>query len=318
MPTDDVSDSQPSEAAEDCKPNPQSFEPFSTKPLPAGLHLVATPIGNAGDITLRALDVLARADLIACEDTRSTQKLLGIHGVSRARGSLVPYHEHNAEQARPRLLEKLAEGAVVALVSDAGTPCISDPGYKLVREAIAAGHAVTAAPGANAALTALILSGLPTDRFLFAGFPPPKSGARKRLFEDLRDVPASLIFYEGPSRAAACLADMAAVMGDRPAALARELTKRFEQIRRGSLPELAAFYADDGAPRGEVVIIIGPPAGPQETGAADTDTLLRAALAQLSVRDAAAEVARMTGQPRRALYTRALELAGSQKANSDD
>jgi 16S rRNA (cytidine1402-2'-O)-methyltransferase len=279
--------------------------------LPAGLHLVATPIGNAADITLRALDILTRADVVACEDTRHTQKLLGLHGISRARGDLLPYHDHNAEQMRPRLLQRLAEGAVVALVSDAGTPCISDPGYKLVRAAVADGHAVTAAPGPNAALTALVLSGLPTDRFLFAGFPPPKSGARRRFFEELRDVPASLVFYEGPSRVAACLADLTEVLGERPAALARELTKRFEEVRRAPLSELAAHFAADGPPRGEVVIVVGPPAPPTATGDADLDAMLRTALGRLSVRDAASEVARMTGLPRRGLYARALALAGS-------
>ena len=278
-------------------------------PLAPGLYLVATPIGNARDITLRALDVLAAADVLAAEDTRNTRRLLTIHGVRRPQGGqLVPYHDHNGAAQRPRLLAALAEGRSVALVSDAGTPLVADPGYRLAAEAIAAGHPVTAVPGASAALAALAVAGLPTDRFLFAGFPPPRSAARRRALAELAAVPGTLVFYESPRRLAASLADMAATLGaDRPAAVCRELTKRFEETRRGTLGALAAEYAAAPEPRGEVVVLVGPPAAQAASGEA-LDAALAAALPGCSVRDAAEAVAAELGLPRRQVYARALAL----------
>lgn len=268
---------------------------------------MATPIGNARDITLRALDTLHGVDAIACEDTRVTSRLMGMHGVATP---LLSYHEFNAAKIRPMLLARLSAGEAIALVSDAGTPLISDPGYKLVRECVAAGIAVTALPGPSAPLTALVLSGLPTDRFLFAGFLPPKSSARRTAITELAGVRASLVLFESAKRLPALLTDLAAVLGGREAAVARELTKLFEEVRRGPLPDLAAHYAAAGPPRGEVVVVIAPPAA--EAGRADAavvDAALLAALRRLSLRDAATMVADETGWPRRQVYTRALELA---------
>jgi 16S rRNA (cytidine1402-2'-O)-methyltransferase len=277
-------------------------------PLGPGLYLVATPIGNARDITLRALDVLARADVLAAEDTRNTRRLLEIHGIRRS-GRILPYHDHNGAAQRPRLLAALADGRSVALVSDAGTPLVADPGYRLAREAMAAGHAVTAVPGASALLAALSVAGLPTDRFLFAGFPPPRGSPRRRSLAELAQVPATLVFYESPRRLAASLADMAAVFGaGRPAAVCRELTKRFEETRRDGLGALAGHYAGAGEPKGEVVVLVGPPLAPEAPVEA-LDAALAAALESQSVRDAAAEVAAALGMPRRQVYARALELA---------
>ncbi|WP_448191808.1 16S rRNA (cytidine(1402)-2'-O)-methyltransferase [Azospirillum sp. sgz301742] len=277
----------------------------SSKPA-AGLYVVATPIGNAADITLRALDTLKRAGAIACEDTRVTSKLMGLHGVTTP---LVSYHEHNAERMRPVLIERMQAGEAIALVSDAGTPLVSDPGYKLVRACVEAGVPVTALPGPSAVLTGLVLSGLPSDRFLFAGFLPNKSAARRTALGELAAVPATLIFYESAQRLADSLADMAAVLGPREAAMARELTKLYEEVRRGPLPDLAAHYEQAGPPKGEVVIVVAPPGAEAEAQAVDVDTALREALGRLSVRDAAAEVALMTGRPKREVYARALELS---------
>ena len=276
----------------------------------AGLYVVATPIGNLRDITLRALDVLAAADVIACEDTRVTEKLMSRYGLA---GQRLPYHEHNAEGMRPLLIEKLKAGAVVALVSDAGTPLISDPGFKLVRAAIAEGIAVTTLPGASATLAALVLSGLPSDRFFFQGFLPPKETARRRVLGEIATFHATLIVYETGPRLAAALADMAELLGDRPAAVARELTKLYEELRRGGLAELAAHYAAAGAPKGEIVIVIG---GADEAVARaaitddEIDAALAAALATMSVKDASTAVAEATGRPRREVYQRALILGG--------
>ncbi len=269
--------------------------------LAPGLHLVATPIGNLGDITLRALWVLRSVDRILCEDTRVTARLLAHYGIDKP---LDPYHDHNADRVRPAVLAALRRGETLALVSDAGTPLVSDPGYKLVREAIAEGLPVTACPGPSAALTGLILSGLPPDKFLFAGFLPPRSAARRKALADWVGLDATLLFYEGPSRLAACLADMAAILGDREAAIARELTKRYEELRRGRLSALAAHYRET-APRGEVVVIVGPPevVAPE---AADLDARLDALLDRLSLRDAVAALAEATGLSRRVLYDRAL------------
>jgi 16S rRNA (cytidine1402-2'-O)-methyltransferase len=268
---------------------------------------VATPIGNLGDMTRRAIDSLRAAHLIACEDTRVTAKLLSAYDIHTP---MLAYHEHNAARMRPVLIERLQKGEIVALVSDAGTPLVSDPGYKLVQAAIEDGLIVTAAPGPSALLTALVLSGLPTDRFLFAGFLPPRTAARRREIGELAAVPATLIFYEAPSRLAGSLADLAAVLGPRPAAVARELTKRFEEARRAPLDQLAAAYGTEAPPKGEIVIVVGPPgtAPRAEDAEAKVDAALAAALETHSVREAAALVAAESGLPRRAVYARALAL----------
>lgn len=279
------------------------------KPLEPGLYVTATPIGNLEDITLRALRVLEGADVVLCEDTRVTAKLLSAYGI---KADLVAYHDHNAARVRPQVLERLAKGEAVALVSDAGTPLISDPGYKLVAEARAAGAKVHVVPGASSVPAALSIAGLPTDRFLFAGFLPPKSAARLKALEELRPVRASLVFFEGPSRLAAALQDAAAVLGPREAAVARELTKLHEEVRRGTLNELAAHYEEAGPPKGEIVIVIAP-AADDGASAIDVDEALRAALKSGSVKDAASEVAEMTGRPRREVYARALELAKDER-----
>lgn len=274
--------------------------------LSGGLYIVATPIGNLRDITLRALEMLAGADLVACEDTRVTRKLFDHYGLSTP---LMPYHDHNAETARPKILEKIAAGAAVALVSDAGTPLISDPGFKLARDAAAAGLAVTAAPGASAALMALTVAGLPTDRFFFEGFLPSKAGARRARIVELARIPATLVLYESGVRLAAALEDLARGLGARPAAIARELTKMHEEVRRKPLDVLAQDYAAGAETRGEIAIVIAPPDEPEQAGGEEIDALLRAALARVSLKDAVAEVATATGEARRAVYSRALELA---------
>jgi len=272
---------------------------------PAGLYLVATPIGNMADITLRALDLLRAADAIACEDSRVTLKLLQRYGI---KARLIAYHDHNGAEARPDILRRLEAGQVVALVSDAGTPLISDPGYKLVRAVVEAGQHVTALPGPSAVLAALSLAGLPTDRFLFGGFLPPRSEARRKALAELKAVPATLVFLEGVSRLPEALADMAETLGGtRGAAVARELTKLFETVRRGTLAELAALYGREGPPKGEVVVVVGPPAE-EAMGEGDLDAALTAALAHSSLREAAAAVAAATGLPRRQVYARALAL----------
>ena len=273
--------------------------------LASGLHLVATPIGNLGDITLRALWVLRGVDRILCEDTRVTGRLLARYGIDKP---LLPYHDHNADRVRPAILDALRRGEKLALVADAGTPLVSDPGFKLVRAALAADLPVTAAPGPSAALTALILSGLPPDIFLFAGFLPPRSAARRRALANWPDLAATLIFFEGTSRLAAALADMALILGERSAAVARELTKRHEEIRRGRLGALAEHYRSAGPPRGEAVIIVGPPEIAAPVAEDEIDRRLRALLAGHSLRDAVAQLAGETGLARRTLYERALAL----------
>jgi 16S rRNA (cytidine1402-2'-O)-methyltransferase len=280
----------------------------SVERLRPGLHVVATPIGNLGDVTLRALAALAGADLIACEDTRVSRKLLDRYGI---RTPLTPYHDHNAAEARPKLLRRLGQGAALVLVSDAGTPLVSDPGYKLVREAQAAGHSVTALPGASAVLAALAVAGLPTDQFLFAGFLPPKASARSARIAGLARIPATLVLFESGPRVGATLADLAAGLGgQRDAALCRELTKLHEEVRRGDLATLAEHYANE-EPRGEIVLVIGPPAAAEQPSAEDADALLRDALARTSLKAAVAEVAATTGLPRRQIYQRALALEKS-------
>jgi 16S rRNA (cytidine1402-2'-O)-methyltransferase len=263
---------------------------------------VATPIGNLGDITLRALWVLRGVDRILCEDTRVTARLLAHYGIDKP---LSPYHDHNADRVRPAVIEALRRGETLALVSDAGTPLVSDPGYKLVREAIAEAVPVTVAPGPSAALAALILSGLPPDRFLFAGFLPPRTAARRKALAAWAALDATLVFYEGPSRLAPSLADMAAALGPRPAAVARELTKRHEELRRGPLAALAEHYRTEPAPRGEVVIVVGPPEAPVAVPA-DLDRRIDELLERHSLRDAVAALTAETGLSRSEIYDRAL------------
>jgi 16S rRNA (cytidine1402-2'-O)-methyltransferase len=274
-------------------------------PLAPGLYIVATPIGNLRDITLRALDVLNAADVVLAEDTRVSGKLLSAYGLS---AKLERYDEHGAERARPRVLAALAEGKRVALISDAGTPLVSDPGYRLVREAAAAGFAVFPIPGASAVLAGLSAAGLPTDRFLFVGFPPPKSAARRTFLEELAPIRATLVFFEGGSRLAASLADMAQVFGGREAVVCRELTKLYETISRGDLATLAADPRF-AAPKGELVILVAP-GHETEASAQDADAALADALTRLKPADAAAEVAKALGLNRRDLYRRAMELRG--------
>jgi 16S rRNA (cytidine1402-2'-O)-methyltransferase len=282
-------------------------------PLAPGLYIVATPIGHLADISLRALETLAAADLIACEDTRVTGKLLARYAIARP---LLSYHEHNAALMRPRLLDKLRGGRAVALVSDAGTPLISDPGYRLVREAQAAGYRVTTIPGPSAALAALAVAGLPTDRFFFEGFLPPREAARRSRIAELAAIPATLVLFETGPRLPAALSDLAAGLGAREAAICRELTKLHEEVRRGDLGRLAHDYAQGGETRGEFVIVVAPPSEQAKLLAADQiDELLRGALATASLKDAVAAVAAATGQPRRLVYRRALALA---KESGDD
>jgi 16S rRNA (cytidine1402-2'-O)-methyltransferase len=278
--------------------------------LNPGLYVVATPIGNLADITLRALATLAGADCILAEDTRVSRALLARYGIERP---LSPYHEHNAAEARPRALKRIAEGQALALISDAGTPLISDPGYKLVAEAIAQGFAVTVAPGPSAALAALCVAGLPTDRFYFEGFLPPRRSARRERINALAAIPGTLLFYEAPGRLAETLADLAFELGDRPAAVARELTKLHEEVRRGSLEALAAEYSAGGAPKGEIVIVVGAAEARPAVSEDALDREIADQLKQLSVRDAAAAVAARHGLPRRQIYARALALAGAQR-----
>jgi len=275
-----------------------------SNPLAPGLHIAATPIGNARDVSLRLLDAFAAADLVLCEDTRETAKLLTIHGLS---AKLESYHEHNAERMRPRILRRLEDGAAVLLVSDAGTPLVSDPGFKLVRDVIAEGHAVTALPGPSSVLAALCIAGLPTDRFFFQGFLPAKAGARDKTIAELAEVPATLVILETAKRLVPTLTALAQGLGDRDAAVTRELTKRFEEARRGPLNSLAAHYAQEGPPRGEIVLVIGPPA-PAAADDADLDTALIAAMETQSASRAAARVAKELGIPRKRAYARALAL----------
>jgi len=281
-------------------------QPVEPPRLPPGLHLVATPIGNLRDITLRALETLAAADLIACEDTRVTRKLLDHYGITTP---LTPYHEHNAAAARPKILARLSDGESVALVSDAGTPLISDPGFKLVRAAHDAGAAVTAVPGASAALAGLSVAGLPTDRFFFEGFLPVKDGQRRNRIAEIARIPATLVFYEAGPRVSRTLVALAEGLGARQAAICRELTKLHEEVRRGDLATLAREYEGDAETRGEFTIVIEPPdAAAAQHSAGEVDAMLRQALQHASVKDAVSDVAAATGRPRREIYQRALAL----------
>ena len=278
------------------------------RPVPPGLHLLATPIGAARDITLRALDLLAGADVLAAEDTRTLRHLMEIHGVALNDRPLVAYHDHNGAAVRPRLLRALQEGKSVAYASEAGTPLIADPGFQLARAAIAEGFAVLAAPGPSAVLAALTVSGLPSDRFLFAGFPPAGAGDRARFLAELGQVPATLILYESPKRINRLLTEMADAFGkDRLAAVCRELTKRFEEVSRGTLGELAEAFAGR-AVKGEIVVLVDRP-GDRVVDGASIEAALRDALAHGSVKDAAAEVAAALNLPRKEVYRMALQLA---------
>ncbi len=280
-----------------------------------GLYLVATPIGNLGDITLRALETLAGVDIIACEDTRITRRLTERYAIS---AQLKPYHEHNAALARPKILEKLAQGASIALVSDAGTPLISDPGFKLVREVCAAGFAVTALPGPSSVLTALSVAALPTDRFFFEGFLPPKETARRARLAELSRIDATLVMFESGNRVQDTLADLAEIMGERDAAICREMTKLHEEVRRAKVSELAKA-AGTLETRGEFVLVIGPPAADAQVMAGDElDDLLRNSLQRDSVKDAVAHAVELSGRPRREIYARALELAKDMKGGDGE
>jgi len=272
--------------------------------IPAGLYLVATPIGHARDISLRALEVLAAADLIACEDTRVTAKLLAIHGIARP---LAAYNDHNAARERPKLLAKIAGGARVALVSDAGTPLVSDPGYKLVREALEENLLVDVIPGASAVLAGLSLSGLPSDRFLFAGFLSHAQGERRAALDELKTVRATLIFFESTQRLGDSLTAMAEIFGARDAVVARELTKLHQDVRRGTLADLAAHYTKADAPRGEATLLVGPPEKP-ETDFGKVDAALEAALAFMPLRAAADMIAALSDAPRKQVYDRGLVI----------
>jgi 16S rRNA (cytidine1402-2'-O)-methyltransferase len=279
--------------------------------LPDGLVLVSTPIGNLQDLSPRAIAALRAADTLLCEDTRVTARLCAVFGIT---ATLLAVHDHNEQGRIPQVLRWLAEGKRVALVSDAGTPLVSDPGFRLVRAALEAGLPVGAVPGANAALLALTLSGLPPQPFLFVGFLPPRGAARRAALARLRaaeraGLAATLLFYEAPHRLAEALADLAEVLGPRPAAVAREMTKRFEEVVRGTLTELAARYAD-APPRGEITLVVGPPPDEEPPAEADLDALLRAALEGHSLKEAVAEVTAATGLPRRVVYARALALGG--------
>jgi 16S rRNA (cytidine1402-2'-O)-methyltransferase len=293
---------------------PRLFRVFeqdiAVREVPPGLYLVATPIGNLSDVTLRALETLAAVEAIACEDTRITRRLLDRYAITTP---LLTYHDHNAEIVRPRILARLEAGAAIALVSDAGTPLISDPGFKLVQAAQAAGHTVTAIPGASAVLTALTGSGLPTDRFFFEGFLPPRETARRARIDELADLPATLVFFETGPRIAAMLDDVADRLGGRPAAVCRELTKLHEEIRRGDVAALALAYRDGAETRGEFVVVIGPPAKSERSETIDLDGMLKHALATASLKDAVEAVAAATGQKRRIVYQRALTLTEARR-----
>jgi 16S rRNA (cytidine1402-2'-O)-methyltransferase len=280
------------------------------EPLEAGLYVVATPIGNLADVSFRALGVLAAADSVLAEDTRVTKTLLAHYGITTP---LVAYHEHSNDAVRERMILRIREGQALALVSDAGTPLVSDPGYKLVQAAIAEGLPVTPIPGPSAVLTALVVSGLPTDRFFFEGFLPAKSAARQARLKALAPIPGTLMLFEAPHRLPEMLADAAAILGARPAVVARELTKLFETVRRGSLPELATLFAEEGKPKGEIVVLIGEAGEAAVTAEAEAglDEALAAALAAHSIKDAVAIVASELGLPRRQVYARALALAAA-------
>lgn len=291
--------------------NPQDTDRYKDltrgSKLRPGLHIVATPIGNLRDISLRALDTLEGADLIACEDTRVTGKLLAAYGI---RKPTLSYHDHNADRVRPKIMEALDQGKIVVFVSDAGTPLVSDPGYKLVRDAVANGHAVTPVPGASAPLAALMCAGLPSDRFAFLGFVPVKQGERKRFLEEAAACGMTAILFETGKRLSATLTALAEGWPDRETVVARELTKLYEEFTRGTAASLARHYADAPPPKGEIVLLLGPPAeGEGETAPEDIDAMLRTTLETHSVKDAARTVAAATGKSRKELYERAVAIS---------
>lgn len=276
-----------------------------------GLYIVATPIGNLKDITLRALDTLKDADVIVCEDTRVTAKLLNHYGIKKP---TLSYNDHNGAERRPEIMNQLRQGKRVVLVSDAGTPLVSDPGYKLVKDAMSEGCYITALPGASSVLAALCLSGLPTDRFFFAGFLPPKQEACKKDLQTLLDIPATLVFFESARRLNDTLPLMHKVLGNREAAVVREITKLFEESKTGTLQELCRHYEKEGEPKGEVVIVVGPPLAAEED-AQDIEAKLKLLLKKHSVKEAASVLAEQTGRSRKDLYTLALRLM---QDNEDD
>ena len=308
--TEEPSETLPASASTMASRLAFAFERLLDMPLAPGLYIVATPIGNLSDISVRALATLAQADVVYCEDTRHSRTLVAHYAI---RATLRPYHEHNAEEQRPRVLHDLAQGRKVALISDAGTPLVSDPGFKLVREAAAAGHAVVAVPGASATLAALTVSGLPTDAFFFAGFLPAKEGARKSRIKDLAAVPGTLVLFEAPTRTAATLADLADVLGDRAGVVARELTKLHEDVRRAPLSELARTFEED-PPKGEIVILVAPP-GETDVSDATIESQLAAAMETLSMRDAVRAVSDNLKIPKARVYDLALALKKTQRSS---
>ena len=288
--------------------------PNTDSNLPSGLYIIATPIGNIEDITLRALEILRKIDILACEDTRVTGKLTTVYNLPVQK---IPYHDHNAEKMRPRLMDLLKKGKRVGLISDAGMPLISDPGYKLVKQCAAENIPMTCIPGATASLTALVLSGLPTDKFMFAGFLSSKIAARRTALAEIKAVPATLLFYETAPRLTKSLNDMLAILGDRPAAVARELTKKFEEVKRGSLSELVKHYQTQGNPKGEIVIVVGAACADQDEiwTEKDIDQLLLDMMDKegMSVRDASAFVAAKSGIKKKDIYQKALLLQQKKK-----
>jgi 16S rRNA (cytidine1402-2'-O)-methyltransferase len=288
---------------------------FEARPLAPGLYLIATPIGNLRDVTIRALETLAAADLICCEDTRVTSKLLNRYSIARP---LKPYHDHNAAKVRPGLIDLLRNGASIALVSDAGTPLISDPGYKLVVEVIDQAIHIEAIPGPSAPIVAAAVSGIPVDRFLFAGFLPSKSAERRRMLEELRHVPSALIAFDSAGRIAESLKDIEAVLGDRPIAIARELTKLHEEVIRGTAHEVMESLAARQSLKGEITIVIAPPAAAKPVSAADLEHALHAALEKVSPAKAAALIAKQYGASRKELYALALRHKEMRRRDEED
>ncbi len=284
---------------------------YEAEPLAPGLYVVATPIGNLGDITVRALSTLAAAETVLCEDTRTSGKLMERFAI---RTKLSPYHEHNAQKARPHILERLQQGATIALISDAGMPLVSDPGYRLVKEAVELGIPVTACPGPSAVLTGLALSGLPTDRFLFAGFVPQKQGERRRLFEEFAKLKATLIFFESPHRIVETLHDLATALPGRAVAVTRELTKLHEEVLRGQAQEIAAQLAARAAVKGEITLLVGPPTEDEPVSDADIDIAINHALSTMPASKAASEVAKRFNLNRAGIYQRILSRKESDGA----
>ena len=284
---------------------------FEAEPLAPGLYVVATPIGNMGDMTIRALSTLAAAETVLCEDTRTSGKLMERFAI---RTKLSPYHEHNAQKARPAILERLKQGATIALISDAGMPLVSDPGYRLVKEAAEQGIPVTACPGASAVLTGLALSGLPTDRFLFAGFVPQKAGERKRLFDDFAKLKATLIFFESPHRIVDTLRDLETALPGRAVAVTRELTKLHEEVLRGTAQEIAGILGERPSVKGEITLLVGPPTEDEVVPEEDIESAIAAALQSMPASKAASEVARRFNLNRSDIYQRILALKGGDGA----